>query len=534
MTNYFSIQHFRMVNSLFIVLKKIPLCMRLTAIMLFVCIGLAYASESYSQSATLTLNVNNKTVQDVLDEIEKQSDFHFFYNNKQVNTNRVVSIKSNKKNVFNVLEQLFNGTDISYKVLDKSIILSPKEVLKNAITQQKIKNISGTIVDEKGETVIGANILERGSTNGTITDQDGKFQLSVPDNTTLIISYIGYQTKEIAVKNNTVFHIQLEEDTKKLGEVVVTALGIKRDEKALGYAVQKVNPDGLATAKGVDVSAMLTGKVAGLTVLNTTEFNEKIKLNLRGEETLLIIDGIPAQNMSLSNIATDDIESIDVLKGPTATALYGALGSNGAIMVTTKKSSQKEGLDINVNSNTMFFAGYLAFPKAQSSYSYGYGGKYDDVSGYVWGDKLDIGRTAVMYDPYTYERREQELISKGKNNFQNFLEFSMVTNNNVSVSQKGKYGSFRTSLTHVYNKGQYPNQKLNSFNYYVGGEMSFGKFKLDAAATINKRISPNDFGAGYYSSSYIYDMVVWGGTEYDIRDYRNYWVKGKEDRKSVV
>lgn len=529
MTNYFSIQHFRMVNSLFIVLKKIPLCMRLTAIMLFVCIGLAYASESYSQSATLTLNVNNKTVQDVLDEIEKQSDFHFFYNNKQVNTNRVVSIKSNKKNVFNVLEQLFNGTDISYKVLDKSIILSPKEVLKNAITQQKIKNISGTIVDEKGETVIGANILERGSTNGTITDQDGKFQLSVPDNTTLIISYIGYQTKEIAVKNNTVFHIQLEEDTKKLGEVVVTALGIKRDEKALGYAVQKVNPDGLATAKGVDVSAMLTGKVAGLTVLNTTEFNEKIKLNLRGEETLLIIDGIPAQNMSLSNIATDDIESIDVLKGPTATALYGALGSNGAIMVTTKKSSQKEGLDINVNSNTMFFAGYLAFPKAQSSYSYGYGGKYDDVSGYVWGDKLDIGRTAVMYDPYTYERREQELISKGKNNFQNFLEFSMVTNNNVSVSQKGKYGSFRTSLTHVYNKGQYPNQKLNSFNYYVGGEMSFGKFKLDAAATINKRISPNDFGAGYYSSSYIYDMVVWGGTEYDIRDYRNYWVKGKED-----
>lgn len=139
MTNYFSIQHFRMVNSPFIVLKKIPLCMRLTAIMLFVCIGLAYASESYSQSATLSLNVNNKTVQDVLDEIEKQSDFHFFYNNKQVNTNRVVSIKSNKKNVFNVLEQLFNGTDISYKVLDKSIILSPKEVLSEAKVQHPSK-----------------------------------------------------------------------------------------------------------------------------------------------------------------------------------------------------------------------------------------------------------------------------------------------------------------------------------------------------------------------------------------------------------
>ena len=134
--------------------------MRLTAIMLFVCIGLAYASESYSQSTTLTLNVNNKTVQEVLDEIEKQSEFHFFYNNKQVNTNRVVSIKSKKKDVFNVLEQLFNGTDISYKVLDKSIILSHKEMLMSAVVQQSIKNISGTITDSNGEPIIGANVFK--------------------------------------------------------------------------------------------------------------------------------------------------------------------------------------------------------------------------------------------------------------------------------------------------------------------------------------------------------------------------------------
>ena len=173
MTNYFSIQLFRMVKSLFTFLNKIPLCMRITVIMLFVCFGLAYATESYSQSATLSLNVNNKTVQEVLDEIEKQSEFHFFYNNKQVNTNRLVSIKSNKKNVFNVLEQLFSGTDISYKVLDKSIILSPKTVLSNAIVQQKIKDITGIVTDAKGEPIIGANVLEKGSTNGTITDLDG-------------------------------------------------------------------------------------------------------------------------------------------------------------------------------------------------------------------------------------------------------------------------------------------------------------------------------------------------------------------------
>lgn len=117
MTNYFSFQHFRKMNVRFMLLKKIPLCMKLSVIMLFICVGLAYASDSYSQNVLLNIDVNNKSVQEVLDEIEKQSDFHFFYNNKQVNTSRIVSIKSKQKNVFNVLEQLFSGTNISYKVL---------------------------------------------------------------------------------------------------------------------------------------------------------------------------------------------------------------------------------------------------------------------------------------------------------------------------------------------------------------------------------------------------------------------------------
>lgn len=139
MTNYFSFQHFRKMNVRFMLLKKIPLCMKLSVIMLFICVGLAYASDSYSQNVLLNIDVNNKSVQEVLDEIEKQSDFHFFYNNKQVNTSRIVSIKSKQKNVFNVLEQLFSGTNISYKVLDKSIILSPKEVL---VAQQKSRKIT--------------------------------------------------------------------------------------------------------------------------------------------------------------------------------------------------------------------------------------------------------------------------------------------------------------------------------------------------------------------------------------------------------
>ena len=529
MTNYFSIQHFRMVNSPFIILKKIPLCMRLTAIMLFVCIGLAYASESYSQSATLSLNVNNKTVQDVLDEIEKQSDFHFFYNNKQVNTNRVVSIKSNKKNVFNVSEQLFNGTDISYKVLDKSIILSPKEVLSEAKVQQSIKNISGTITDAKGEPIIGANVVEKGSTNGTITDIDGKFSLSVPNKAVLVISYIGYAGKEIQVGEQSTINVILSEDTELLEEVVVTALGIKRSEKALGYSVQKVGGDEFTTVKGANIATSLSGKIAGVSVINTNAFNESSTILLRGEKPLIVIDGIPFENTGLSDVAADDIESMSVLKGATASALYGEKGASGAIMITTKRGT-KEGLAVSVNSNTMFNAGYLVLPEVQSSYSSGSGGKYlQELSEYVWGDKLDIGRNAVQYDPNTYEWREMPLVSKGKNNFNNLLETSFVTNNNVNVTYKGKNGSFRTSLTHVYNKGQFPGNKLNDFTYTVAGDMKFGKFSLDASITYNGSYSPQFRGEGYAWDGYLYNMIVWTGTEFDIRDFKNYWKEGKED-----
>lgn len=495
--------------------------MRLIAIMLFVCIGLTYASDSYSQSATLTLNVNNKTVQEVLDEIEKQSEFRFFYNNKQVNTNRVVSIQSKKKDVFNILEQLFNGTDISYKVLDKSIILSPKEMLISAVAQQSIKTISGTITDSNGEPIIGANVLEKGSTNGTITDINGKFSLSVPDKSTLIISYIGYVSKAIIVGNQTVFNIQLTEDTQNLNEVVVTALGIKREEKALGYAVQKVKGDNLTIVKSVDVGTAITGKIAGLNVQNSSEFNEAPSIQLRGETPLLVVDGVPYGNITLRDIASDDIESIDVLKGATASALYGSRGGSGAIMVTTKRGKE-EGLNVSINSNTMFDAGFLRLPEVQTSYSTGMNGKYNSED-FVWGDKMDIGRTATQWDPIGMEWKDMPLISKGKNNFKNFLEQSIVTNNNISVVQKGKYGSVRTSLTHIYNKGQYPNTKLNKLTYTVSGDMKWKDFTFEGGLTYNKRFYPNNEGTGYGTGGYIYSMLVWTGTDLDIRDYKNYW-----------
>ncbi|MFN8349628.1 MAG: SusC/RagA family TonB-linked outer membrane protein [Spirosomataceae bacterium] len=386
--------------------------------------------------------------------------------------------------------------------------------------------VTGTVTDENGAPLPGVNVIEKGTISGSITDAEGKFKLSVKsDKSVLSFSYIGYIGQEIEVGTKTFFAIRLTTDTKILSEVIVTALGVKREEKSLGYAVQKVAGPSLQTVKGVSVGTSLTGKVSGLWVRNSTEFNQMPTLTLRGETPLLVIDGVPYNNISLNNIAQDDIESIDVLKGPTASALYGSRGGSGAVIVTTKKGSANKGLTVTVNTNNMFNAGFLMLPEVQHSYSAGIGGVYDPTD-YVWGQKLDIGIKANQWNPITKQMEMQELTSRGRDNFRDFLVPGVITNNNISVSQTGENGSFRVSVNHVYNKGQYPNLKSNSFNFTLGGEMKVGdRFKLSGQMGYNKRSAPQTTGAGYSDQGYIYNILMWMGPEYRLSDYKdNYWL----------
>ena len=409
--------------------------------------------------AQITVKMKDKPASEVVKQIEKVSKYRFFYKKGLPGMNTPITVETNDQSIEVVLGQIVQQIPVAYAIKGETQVVLTEPELQNTNTNLT-KFVKGTVTDANGEPIIGANIMEKGTINGTITDMDGNFSLTVKEGAILVVSYVGYITQDLPVKNRATLVIHLKENSQALGEVVVTALGIKREEKALGYSVQKMSGDDMPMAKSVDITTSLTGKIAGLNIQNNTEFDQDATISLRGSTPLLIVDGIPYANLSINEIAADDIESVDVLKGATASALYGARGSSGAIMITTKKGSDKEGLNININSNTMFFSGYLAFPETQHSYSAGTGGKYNNNS--VWGDKLDIGRTAVQWDPKTYEYREMELTSKGKDNFKNFLQFSMVTNNNVSVTQKGKYGSFRASATQVYNKGEYPNQKLNN------------------------------------------------------------------------
>ena len=439
----------------------------------------AATESAYIEQTTFSISMKNQTVKSLINWVEKNSQFIFVYRTN-FDLSRRISVEVHNKNVEEIMKQMLAGTGLTYYVRDRQVVISEANephASSPQNTQQAKVSITGVVIDEKGEPIIGANILEKGTTNGTITNVDGHFSLTISPKSILVVSYIGYLTQETTVRNQTSLKIHLKEDAKTLSEVVVTAFGIKREEKALGYSVQKVKGDQLATVKSVDLASSLTGKVAGMNVKNSTEFNSAPTVQVRGESPLIVVDGVPFGNISLRDISSDDVESIDVLKGATASALYGARGGSGVIMITTKKGN-KEGLDVSVNSSTMFNAGYLAIPEAQHSYSSGTGGKYDSKD-YVWGDKLDIGRMAVQYNPVTYAWEEMSLVSKGANNFRNFLEQGVSTNNNISIAWRGKNGGFRTSLNHVYSKGQYPNERLNKITYSIAGNLKFNNLTLE-------------------------------------------------------
>ncbi len=388
------------------------------------------------------------------------------------------------------------------------------------------QEVTGIVRDEGGNPLPGVTIQEKGTTNGTISNNDGAFRITVSGpSSVLTFSFIGFISQDIQVGNQTVIELILSQDNKLLTELVVTALGVKREEKSLGYSVQKVDGELLNTVKGVDIGTSMTGRVAGLWVKNSTEFNQAPQLSLRGETPLLVIDGVPYGNMSLKSINQDDIESIDILKGPTASALYGSRGGSGAIIVTTKRGAGTKGLTVTVNSNNMFHAGFLMLPKVQTSYSAGLGSTYSPTD-YIWGAKLDHGVMANQWNPYTKQMEMAELRSLGKNNFQDFLVPGIISNNNVSVSQSSDVGNFRVSLSHIYHKGQYPNLRSNNTIFSVSGEMKVGeRFNLSSQVGYNRFSAPQITGAGYNAQGYFYNILMWMGPEYDLSAYKdNYWL----------
>ncbi len=325
-------------------------------IFLFFSVKLIAINSFHFQGDSITLQFKNTPLEKVLDAIEEQSHYYFLYNEKLVDVRRIVSVNVQRASLYEVLDQLFLGTNVSYMIKDNKIILVPEEI--SFLDQNYM--VSGRVVDEMGYPLPGVNIFQEGAGNGTISDLDGNYSLYLSSgNATLVFSFLGYLTEKVSTVGKTTINIVLKENILDLDEVIITALGILREEKALGYSVQKIKGGGLNTVKGVNVTTSLTGKVSGLLILNNTEFAGTDSIHIRGETPLLVIDGVPYHNMSLRDIPQDNIEEISILKGATASSLYGYRGQSGAILIVTKKSIDQKGFNVSVNSSTMFSSGFL-------------------------------------------------------------------------------------------------------------------------------------------------------------------------------
>lgn len=391
--------------------------------------------------------------------------------------------------------------------------------------------ITGTVKDSNGTPLPGVSVIVQGTKSGTVTNSEGNYSIKASSNASLKFSFIGMKEQILSVAGKSEINITMMEDAKSIDEVVVTALGIKRSEKALGYAVQKVSGEILQKVSGVDVTTSLTGKVAGLLVKNSSDFGITPVISIRGETPLLVIDGTPYANKTLSDMSSEDIESMSILKGATASALYGFRGSNGAILVTTKNgSTNKGGLTAEFTTNTMFTAGFLAIPEKQSVYGRGNNNTYDKNSDSSWGQKMD-GSIQNQWDPFSMEYKDYAYLPIGKNNFKNFLEQGYVTNNNFNVGYKKENVSIRSSINWTENKGQYPNSKLDKFTYTLGGDINLDKFKLSSNLSYAKKLTPNLGSNGYTSYDPMYSLLIWSGSDFNVLDYKNnYWLKEGEEQ----
>ena len=332
-------------------IKHLFRMMRNTLLALFVFAGTAFATESYSQTMKVTVVADNVSTGKVISEIEKQTDYLFVYNVNEVNLKRNVKVNAQNKSVAEVLNKVFEGTDIYYAMEGKNIMLMSKEEKETSVKQAGNK-VNGRVVDAKGEPVIGATVKEQGTSNGAITDFDGYFALNVSANAILEISYIGYQTQSLKAHTGKELTVVLKEDTEILDEVVVVGYGTQKKSDLTG-SVTLVNSKDLTNMPATTITDALVGKIPGALVQNTSGANPSggttiqirgvNSLNSAANEPLIVVDGVPLFDSNLNSIDPQNIESINVLKDASSTAIYGSRAAAGVILVTTKRGREGEG-----------------------------------------------------------------------------------------------------------------------------------------------------------------------------------------------
>ena len=326
-----------------------PFKKQITQLFLIGAIGLIPVS-AFAQAYQVTMKKSNAPLSSVIAELEKDSGYTFFYNDDQINLNKKISIDVTDASLETVLNQLFRNTDYSYRIVNNQIVISKTSGSSrntmggNTSLQQKSVTVKGIVKDTHGEPVIGASVVEAGTTNGTVTDFDGNFVLTLSGRDKhMLISYIGYATKKITLKEGqTSLNVILEEDSELLDEVVVVGYGTQKKVNLTG-AVAAISSEDIKDRVQTNVLAAVQGTVPGVTVISrpgqTPSINFRGRGNLGTSSPLYVIDGIISSS-GLDGINPSDIQSMEILKDASSTAIYGSRGSNGVILITTKQGSE--------------------------------------------------------------------------------------------------------------------------------------------------------------------------------------------------
>ena len=488
---------------------------RLFRFTLLVCLSLGILSAK-AQTARVTLKVQNASLGQVMDEIKNQTRYLFINQDVKDLNNHKVSLNVSDKAIAEVLDQIFTPFNIGYRIEKTSIIIfnRPKSTSSSVL-------IGGKVSDVGGAPIIGATVLVKGTTNGVSTDADGRFTLTIasPATAQLEISYLGYEPQTLAVGNRTSFEITLAESASEIESVVVTALGIKREEKALSYNVQQVEAEDITTVKDANFMNSLTGKVAGVTFnASSSGVGGASKVVLRGNKSisqssnaLYVIDGIPMYNFgggggtefdskgateAIADINPEDIESISVLTGAAAAALYGSNAANGAVMITTKKG-QAGALKVTLSSNTEFLNPFVQ-PEFQNRYGTGLNGLQSGSAIYSWGEKL-APAARLGYTP------------------DDFFETGHVYTNAVTVSGGTDKNQTYFSAASVNSDGIIPNNEYDRYNFTFRNTSYFlkDKLRLDASASYIYQQDQNMTNQGVYSNPLVPAYLFPRGTNFD-------------------
>jgi TonB-linked SusC/RagA family outer membrane protein len=548
-----------------IVLRKWALFMRLSCLVIFsmmLSTQLLVARSGNAQDLSdinVSVGLSSGTLKNAFRQIERQTSFKFAFVESQIASAGAPDLPRRVRSLARTLELLLSGTDLVYHVKNNTIIVSQDHHEKAAALQpgespdaaEKMRlTVAGKVTDKNGAPVPDVSVVEKNTNNGTVTKSDGSFSLSVADgNATIIFSIVGYKTQEVAVSGRSRLNITMEPEAQDLSAVVVTAMGIKREKRSLGYSVGNIDGDELTETPQTSVLNAMSGKVAGVQISQMDgTAGSSVKVLIRGatslnndNQPLFVIDGVPVANQlnngfagadmgnAISDINPDDIANISILKGPSAAALYGSRAGNGVVLITTKSGrGSKKGLGVSVNTAVTFDVPYKYVP-VQNKFGNGKSGAHvlEESENESWGAALDAGEKWVLWN----SNGEAVPLVSYPDRFKDFFQTGITNTNNIGVSGNYDKGSFRLSAGNVTTKGIVPNTDLRrmtlSFNtlYKLSDKLRVtANFNITQSGSDNRPIIDGNRTSPVRS---LYEM----GAQVNINDLREYWEPGQEGIK---